>query len=566
LNAPSDDPASPRRFWSKPAYWLGGSALVLLLLFLWQLFGPNPAIYVSPQTTYLIAPLRADGMPDYNKWLLERQRQGVTPENNAAVLMWQATGPDPMVAGQFALLCAEIGIGSSPSRHDRLQEVNSYRRSNRKRFDAWCHSEEGKAGSSEEATRLFRGFYMALDQTLTRPWTSAEIPPMADWIAENQRPLDLLVAASQRPRYYSPSPSLLDGMDEMLLVGLIPEMNSTRSAARGLTIRAMWHLGEGRTEEAWHDLLAVCRLARLVGTGERRILASFIAIAMDYSAMRATQSLLGQGDLTVEFARRVRGDLVSLPSCTSMADSLDCIERIFFLDVAIKLAAGEIDESDPFFHGSNLPILALHYTNIDWNIVLLRGNHWFDRVARAAALPIRGSRQKALDKIDDDIAQRAKPVALTGSVMSRRSRTELMAAVIAKRALAITTNAMAAEDRANTQLELVRLAAALAVFRAEQGRYPVKLETLVPDIVDALPLDIYSGKPFVYKPDADGAGYVLYSVSLNGMDDGGTDSSGEIINGEWVEKRQNVDWRSASDLVIRLPVPPLKLPEVAIEK
>ncbi len=55
---------------------------------------------------------------------------------------------------------------------------------------------------------------------------------------------------------------------------------------------------------------------------------------------------------------------------------------------------------------------------------------------------------------------------------------------------------------------------------------------------------------------------VLYSLFENGLDDGGTDVSGDVIQGEWVDEQQEVDFVSANDLVIRLPVPQLKLPEV----
>jgi hypothetical protein len=116
------------------------------------------------------------------------------------------------------------------------------------------------------------------------------------------------------------------------------------------------------------------------------------------------------------------------------------------------------------------------------------------------------------------------------------------------------------EDRAFTKLELRRLAAALAVYRAEHGQYPDTLDELTPEIVPQLPLDLYSDQPFIYRRDADGQGYVLYSVYLNGVDDGGTDWRGEIVKEQWVDPPHvPVD---QSDLVIRLPVPPLKLPRL----
>src|SRR5262245_55897881 len=50
---------------------------------------------ISKETTYVTGPLDKDGYIDYVAALNERLRQGVTPENNANVLIWKALGPRP---------------------------------------------------------------------------------------------------------------------------------------------------------------------------------------------------------------------------------------------------------------------------------------------------------------------------------------------------------------------------------------------------------------------------------------------------------------------------------------
>jgi hypothetical protein len=110
-------------------------------------------------------------------------------------------------------------------------------------------------------------------------------------------------------------------------------------------------------------------------------------------------------------------------------------------------------------------------------------------------------------------------------------------------------------------LDLTRVAAALAVYRAEQGEYPETLDQLVPGVVAQVPNDLYSGKPFIYRRMPD-AGYLLYSVFENGKDDGGTDYAVEVVKGEWVEEeRDEADYEN-SDLVIRVPMPKFELPEM----
>jgi hypothetical protein len=120
--------------------------------------------------------------------------------------------------------------------------------------------------------------------------------------------------------------------------------------------------------------------------------------------------------------------------------------------------------------------------------------------------------------------------------------------------------AVARQAEISTQLELARLAAALATYRAIHERYPETLAKLVPEIVDEPPLDLYDGNPFVYRRDGDS--FLLYSVGLNGEDDGGSDISSFVLEGrpydgsDW-EERIPVD---ADDIAIRVPCPKFEVP------
>lgn len=83
-----------------------------------------------------------------------------------------------------------------------------------------------------------------------------------------------------------------------------------------------------------------------------------------------------------------------------------------------------------------------------------------------------------------------------------------------------------------TQLELLRIAErtvlAIELHRATQGMLPASLEALVPDVLPAVPVDPFSGKPLVYVVDPDAPdGYRLYAVGADGRDDGGDYEQGK---------------------------------------
>ena len=70
-------------------------------------------------------------------------------------------------------------------------------------------------------------------------------------------------------------------------------------------------------------------------------------------------------------------------------------------------------------------------------------------------------------------------------------------------------------------LRVLRTEIALRLHQLEKGAYPAKLEALVPQYLDAVPIDPFSPdrSGLVYKPEANS--YSLYSVGPDGKDDGG---------------------------------------------
>jgi hypothetical protein len=78
-------------------------------------------------------------------------------------------------------------------------------------------------------------------------------------------------------------------------------------------------------------------------------------------------------------------------------------------------------------------------------------------------------------------------------------------------------------DRDLAKMRLLICDLAIRGYSLDRGRYPVKLADLVPDFLPEVPKDPFSGGPFAYRPTP--KGYLLYSVGVNGVDDGGKNSS-----------------------------------------
>ena len=86
-----------------------------------------------------------------------------------------------------------------------------------------------------------------------------------------------------------------------------------------------------------------------------------------------------------------------------------------------------------------------------------------------------------------------------------------------------------------TTIHLATLACALERHQKSKGRYPERLEELMPEFIQKVPHEVVNGKPFQYRRLEDGA-FTLYSVGWDEHDDSGvasTEKNGKET-GDWV--------------------------------
>ncbi len=81
---------------------------------------------------------------------------------------------------------------------------------------------------------------------------------------------------------------------------------------------------------------------------------------------------------------------------------------------------------------------------------------------------------------------------------------------------------MQARDRDLAKMRLLICDLAIRGYSLDRGHNPAKLADLVPKYLPDVPKDPFSGGQLVYRLTA--KGYLLYSVGVNGVDDGGRSS------------------------------------------
>lgn len=496
-NTPQDPPAPGRRIslW----WWLAGVVVILVGSVAGARFFSHsallaPAVIVSPETTYVTEPLAADGLPDYVAAVNRHFGRGVTPENNAAVLLLEALGPQsldvfpPRVYAQ---------LGTQPPRSDLPTFIS---------WESFAHKQ-----GVQDVTSL--AWSERCEPFLQRPWDPQQQPLLARWLERNRRTLDLAVQACRRPRYFVP---VIRSPEDTLLEARMGHMLTFREVSRGLCARAMLRLHQKQYAAAWEDLLTTWRLGRLLTQGWS-VVGYFMGSAIQWMAYRATGTFLAVAPLDEKTLRRYRRQLEQLPP---VADPVDCMalsERLALLEVFLHGARGRRVE----ILGEELlePLSALSSQHLDWNEALRVVNAGFDHLQQALQhrdleelnRVLRSFRQQRREYTDSTWAWLAAQV-------NRRARSRYLAAVLLDLMSGPQEPLLRVHFRLRQQHQLALVAFSLSAYRRRQGSYPQRLEQLVPQALPRVPQDVF-GRRLVYRPGT--AGCLLYSLGVNGRDDQG---------------------------------------------
>ncbi|HEX4611062.1 MAG TPA: hypothetical protein VH092_22925, partial [Urbifossiella sp.] len=156
-----------------------------------------------------------------------------------------------------------------------------------------------------------------------------------------------------------------------------------------------------------------------------------------------------------------------------------------------------------------------------WDPAFEAANRVFDRIGALRREKDRAARVRAWAAVDADI-RAAKARADGGGLAAARTpkdKGQAIGDVLIGLMMPAAGKVLDAADRTRQAQDNVQTAFALAQYQRATGRFPPTLDALAPDYLPHAPLDLFTGRPLVYRPGP--AGYLLYSVGINGTDDGG---------------------------------------------
>ena len=504
-----------------------------------------PELQIGPETTVLDGPVNPDGTINYLAALNAEAAQGVTNDNNAAVLLVRAFGPmaiESMEAREVIL--GLFGLESLPGEGAYFVRLKDWAAAQPAPTQpaappgafgppgmpplppgSWpVPPGGGPAGPDfwSPSPPLVGKLREQLGESVKAPWDPKAQPELAKWLQENDAALDLVAEAGGRSRYYVPRVPR-DDMPGLLWTwpgGVGTEME----AARGLEARAMRKLHAGDMPGAWADTRAAWRLGRLEYQ-RRDVFGCLASTGMEQVACQGTAALTASGQLIAEAARGMLAEIDALPPRGDVVEAVDRGERFAMLDAMMAVMRGV--PIDAIRYDSTKP---LRRPDLDPNEMLRVGNHWYDQLVGVMRKPAGPERAAADEAYKQDLlnakrqaqgpAAGARRLLLkAGGWPCRKARSRQEGLRLVAMLMPVLARAATLQEEGAAKADLTLVAVALAGHRAQTGRYPDGLGELSPGWLKEIPPDRFTGKDLVYRRTE--AGYVLYSPGPDGVDDQG---------------------------------------------
>ena len=307
-------------------------------------------------------------------------------------------------------------------------------------------------------------------------------------IEKNRRILQFMEEASEKPcfRYGDRRKKIYDLR--------IPDAVKMIHAVRLLGIDAVFKAEDGKIEEAIDQIRRGMRFLQKT-MDEPILITTLVAITnMKYLLFSLNQITYGRS-INSETLRIIIQDLDAKLWRKKFIKGIQG-ERVFFLENALEV----LDGNRSVFNSSLSESLFFWLMRPVTKAETLWGLKKFDEVESKAVLPYFQTKG-FWTQYDQEV----------NAIPWYR--------YISKNLLANFSSILLKEAILEAVMGAGQIGLACKTFKNQEGYFPEDIAALVPDILDELPIDPFTGKPYVYKIQEDG--FIVYSFGSNEKDDGG---------------------------------------------
>jgi hypothetical protein len=352
-----------------------------------------------------------------------------------------------------------------------------------------------------------------LDAALAGDPAALSDPTLQAWLEANAEALRLYRDATQRE--YNGWP--MKSADGSLIGALLPMLGPMRELTRVALVQGKVLEGQGRQEEAVELYFDALNVGAQAGRG-LTIIENLVGLAIQKQASDALLDALAAYPETLDYEslnerlgasyQPVRPPVQAVQ--TERAMFLDAAQRMYDFNPETGRYRLTVDGREWFVSitrttGGDQTISPLEQVaptfllgGFRFEDIVQSGNQQYDRLTEAMTQPYRQAQESLAEQerlMDSRVFQMANP--LLRLLMPSLKRYHQLA------------------TRGETQRRATRVIAELKAYRRQYGQYPDSLAALADDET----IDPLGEAPFVYYRDGDD--FVLYSIGLDGVDDGG---------------------------------------------
>ena len=324
------------------------------------------------------------------------------------------------------------------------------------------------------------------------------VEPMRAFVEEHQATLDEL----EELRNYRDGRLTIvayDAVDKDPSGSLVPSLCSWRVAAKLECLSALSHLLDGDAGDAAEAIDLQFRTAATLWH-EPNLIVKIVQLAIQGNAVRALEVVLRAGELDIDRLAALASILDTQLESLSPKDSLRA-DRAWFICACDGMASGKVKLKDLFVELPDDPKL---------RFVSLRD-------IREAQVTAANLLTQAID-VPEGPREFLQAAVAFDSVVSPASGLWRRQPLVARLLPPVRGFAQLTAE-AHAELQCAKAALAAERYRLQHGQLPTSLAELVPDYLEAVPIDPFSSQPMLLI--ATECGITIYSVGVNQADDGG---------------------------------------------
>jgi hypothetical protein len=319
-------------------------------------------------------------------------------------------------------------------------------------------------------------------------------PPLEVALEAYREALELMRQAIGRPYLRLP----LDYQTKQPLSLLLEPIQRSRDFARLLQMDVLQSLGKGDVERATaavRELFALSETLR----DEPFMITQLVRVAIGSIAVKSLETLLAHHDRSPEQFTAIDNQITDIGSRFVMAPSV-IAERASAMTSIRYLAQGPMPE---FLDPGGAPVFAVMSSGPMKPYMMNNQAFLLDAMC------------ELVDNVDKTgPAGRDAVQAVMDRVSVGRTR-HMFAALLMPAVMQFREAGM----RFRSRLAGARLGMRVDRFHAARGQLPASLDDVLDERLTAVPVDVYSGKPLVFKPQP--SSFAIYPVGDDGADGGG---------------------------------------------